>query len=75
VHCGADLATLHEARNNNLRLIDYFPCAEPSGPRCGEHRDYGTYTIVFQDGAVGGLEFDIDGKWVQVPASVDAVVS
>jgi isopenicillin N synthase-like dioxygenase len=56
-------------------LIDYFPSAAPKGPRCGEHIDYGTYTIVFQDRAVGGLEFDIDGKWVPVPVDVDAVVS
>ena len=73
---GADLEPLHKDMNNNLRLIDYFPCADPSGPRCGEHRDYGTYTIVFQDGAAGGLEFETTGgKWIQVPASVEAIVS
>lgn len=71
---GANLEPLHKNKNNNLRLIDYFPCANPSGPRCGEHRDYGTYTIVFQDGAVGGLEFEMKGKWVKIPASVEAVV-
>ena len=72
---GCDLAPLHASGNNNLRLIDYFPAAAPSGPRCGEHIDYGTYTIVFQDGTVGGLEFETGGDWVQVPANVDAVVS
>lgn len=72
---GADLAPMHAKRNNNLRLIDYFPAAQTSGPRCGEHRDYGTFTIVFQDGAVGGLEFDVNRKWIQVPPNVDAVVS
>ena len=74
---GSDLAPMHENENNNLRLIDYFSNAESKvlGPRCGEHRDYGTYTVVFQDGLVGGLEFDVDGKWIQVPANVDAVVS
>ncbi|KAF7964723.1 hypothetical protein HWV62_3665 [Athelia sp. TMB] len=71
---GADLTPLHKARNNNLRLIDYFPTAA-AGPRCGEHRDYGTFTIVFQDGAVGGLEFEVNGRWEAVPAQVDAVVS
>jgi len=71
---GADLTPLHKNHNNNLRLIDYFPAAG-AGPRCGEHRDYGTFTIVFQDGAVGGLEFEVDGRWVPVPAYVDAVVS
>lgn len=66
---------MHDNSNNNLRSIDYFPCVDPSGLRCSEYRDHGTYTIVFQDGAVGGLEFDVDGKWIQVPADVEAVVS
>jgi isopenicillin N synthase-like dioxygenase len=60
---GSDLAPMHKNGNNNLRLIDYFPNAEPTGPRCGEHRDYGTYTVVFQDGSVSGLEFDVEGCW------------
>lgn len=72
---GSDLAPMHGDGNNTLRLIDYFSREGHTGPRCGEHRDYGTYTIVFQDGSVGGLEFDVDGKWIQVPANVDAVVS
>lgn len=76
---GTDMAPLHRDANNNLRLIDYFQKAGTpagaNGPRCGEHRDYGTFTVVFQDGQVGGLEFDVDGKWIQVPAHVDAVVS
>ncbi|KAE8450665.1 hypothetical protein EG329_006010 [Mollisiaceae sp. DMI_Dod_QoI] len=70
-----DLSVLHSQQNNNLRLIDYFPASNPTGPRCGEHRDYGTYTVTFQDGSVGGLEFEIDGHWVPVPINVDAVVS
>jgi hypothetical protein len=72
---GSDLVPFHKNRNNNLRLIDYFQTEDVTGPRCGEHRDYGTFTVVFQDGAVGGLEFGIDGKWIPVPANVDAVVS
>lgn len=72
---GANMEVIHNGTNNHLRLIDYFPCPEPSGPRCGEHRDYNTYTIVFQDGDVGGLEFEVEGDWKSVPASVDAVIS
>lgn len=78
---GLDLAPMHAEANNNLRLIDYFQqeqdADEDKGPRCGSHRDYGTFTVVFQDRAVGGLEFDPDdnGSWIQVPAAVDAVVS
>ena len=77
---GVDLAPLHRTMNNNLRLIDYFaassaPEGDGPGPRCGEHRDYGTFTVVFQDGSVGGLEFEIDGKWIPVPGNIDAVAS
>ncbi|KAI8940371.1 hypothetical protein NX059_004064 [Plenodomus lindquistii] len=70
-----ELELIHNGTNNHLRLIDYFPCPEPSAPRCGEHRDYNTYTIVFQDGDVGGLEFEVEGVWKPVPANVDAVIS
>ncbi len=70
-----ELELTHNGTNNHLRLIDYFPCPEPSGPRCGEHRDYNTYTIIFQDGNVGGLEFEVDGIWRSVPADIDAVIS
>lgn len=72
---GSNLEDMHHGTNNNLRLIDYFPCPEPSGPRCGEHRDYNTYTVVFQDGDVGGLEFEHEGAWNPVPANADAVIS
>jgi hypothetical protein len=72
---GLELELTHNGTNNHLRLIDYFPCPEPSAPRCGEHRDYNTYTIVFQDGSIGGLEFEVEGIWKPVPASVDAVIS
>jgi hypothetical protein len=72
---GVELEPTHHGTNNHLRLIDYFPCPESSAPRCGEHRDYNTYTLVFQDGSVGGLEFEVDGGWKPVPASVDAVIS
>lgn len=71
---GNDLAPLHKVQDNYFRLIDYFPTTA-TGPRCGEHRDYGTFTVTFQDAAVGGLEFEVDERWVQVPAHVDAVVT
>lgn len=68
---GADLDSMHanRYRNINLRLIDYFSTSDPTGPRY-EHRDYETYTITFQDGIVGGLEFEINGQWVPVPTNV-----
>jgi hypothetical protein len=44
---GFDMASLHTQMNNNYRMIDYF--ARPtaiSAPRCGVHRDYGTFSIL-----------------------------
>jgi len=49
------------------RMVDYY--ARPSDsrpPRCGEHRDFGTLTLIFQDG-MGGLEVQVGDKWVPVP--------
>jgi len=51
-----DLNSVHHERNNNFRLIDYHSSASILRHGCGEHRDYGTATIIFQDGS-GGLEF------------------
>jgi hypothetical protein len=58
----------------SLRLIDCFPCPELSVPDVGT-LGFHTYTNVFQDGGVGGLEFEVGGAWRPVPASVDAVIS
>lgn len=43
--------------------------------RCGAHRNYGTFTLVFQDSA-GGLEYlsPSSNKWLPVPATVDAAL-
>jgi isopenicillin N synthase-like dioxygenase len=37
-----------------LRLL-YYPSNEGQASRCGEHTDYGTFTLLFQD-MIGGLE-------------------
>jgi len=49
------LAPLHTKLNVNFRLIDYTPVtASPdSQDGCGAHTDYGTFTIIFQDGTEG----------------------
>lgn len=70
---GCDVAPLHAAENVNYRLCDYRPTASTSSdaPRCGEHRDYGTFTILFQNGE-GGLEYlSPEGMWTSLPG--DAV--
>jgi isopenicillin N synthase-like dioxygenase len=73
---GRDLAPLHTNLNVNFRLIDYTPTtASPASQNgCGAHTDYGTFSIVFQDGTAG-LEMEApeaSGMWVPVPG--DATV-
>ena len=73
---GRDLAPLHANSNVNFRLIDYTPAtASPTSQNgCGAHTDYGTFSIIFQDGT-GGLEMeapDAPGTWIPVPG--DATV-
>ncbi|KAF8588991.1 hypothetical protein K439DRAFT_492610 [Ramaria rubella] len=74
---GFDIAALHTQRNNNYRMIDYF--ARPAAvdaPRCGVHRDYGTFSIVFQNGASTGLEYLQPNsiQWISVPKMDAAIV-
>ncbi|KAI0889958.1 Clavaminate synthase-like protein [Annulohypoxylon maeteangense] len=68
----ADLSPLHKSQNLNFRLCDYAPetAAPASENGCGAHRDYGTFSIIFQDGT-SGLEIEDaahPGSWVPVPA-------
>lgn len=65
---GDDLSAIHKEKKFNMRVIDYF--TRPQGGkarRCGEHRDFGSFTLVFQD-AVGGLEAKVANEWRQIPA-------
>lgn len=69
---GTDLFPLHRSRNINFRLCDYTPdtAAPQSENGCGAHRDYGTFSIIFQDGTAG-LEIEDasrPGEWLPVPA-------
>ena len=51
----------------NFRMVDYYPRAElASPPRCSEHRDFGTATLVFASDAPG-LEVEVDGAFMPVP--------
>lgn len=63
-----------------LRALDYPDLAgrtpAPAQLRAGAHTDYGTLTILRQDGAPGGLEV-LDPRtdtWTPVPATDDAFV-
>ena len=61
----------HQSHHYTLRLLHYPPLNEPPKPgqiRAGAHSDYGTLTLLFQDG-VGGLEVKTaTGEWVPAPA-------
>eukprot|EP01133_Synstelium_polycarpum_P003739 gene3739-4312_t len=77
---GVDLAPLHSQNNVNYRLCDYptrqtLATAEDGHPRCNEHRDYGTVTILFQNNE-SGLEYQTaSGQWIPVPANAGRLLS
>lgn len=60
----------HNAQNHTLRLLHYPPINQSpklGQIRAGEHSDYGSFTLLFQD-EVGGLEVcNTDGQWISAP--------
>lgn len=49
----------------NYRMVDYYARpASSTPPRCGAHRDFGSFTLVFTGGP--GLEVHTDGAWCPV---------
>lgn len=71
------LSDRHQSQNFTLRLLHYPPLTttpKPGQSRAGAHTDYGTLTLLFQDG-VGGLEVQTpEGNWVAAPAIPGAVL-
>ena len=69
--------TRHNQQNHTLRSLHYPPLQTPPKPgqvRAGEHSDYGSITLLFQDD-VGGLEVQTaSGEWIAAPAIPDTVV-
>ncbi|CAK0786079.1 hypothetical protein CVIRNUC_009292 [Coccomyxa viridis] len=64
------LDAIHKDSAFTLRLSSYFSrsaCGSPA-PRCGEHKDFGTFTVLFQDPEQPGLELFTNGAWRAVPA-------
>jgi len=57
---------LHNENNDALRLIKYQQGDSSTGNRCKEHSDYGTLTLLLNDG-IGGLEAYVDEQWKAVP--------
>ena len=67
----------HDRHDNTLRLLHYPPIEQtPSLQqlRAGEHSDYGSFTLLFQD-AVGGLEVrNALGEWIEAPFIPETVL-
>jgi isopenicillin N synthase-like dioxygenase len=60
----------HSEQQHTLRLLHYPPLEQSPKPeqvRAGEHSDYGSFTLLFQD-EVGGLEVcTTQGEWIAAP--------
>lgn len=71
------LVDRHSHREHTLRLLHYPPMPyelKPGQVRAGEHSDYGTLTLLFQD-EVGGLEVQTtSGEWISAPCIPDTVL-
>jgi isopenicillin N synthase-like dioxygenase len=67
----------HNQQNHTLRLLHYPPLQtspKPGQMRAGEHSDYGSLTLLFQD-QIEGLEVQKNsGEWIKVPAIPGTVV-
>ena len=67
------LCKLHSEDNDALRLLTYPPTPQNRGNRCKEHSDYGTLTLLLNDG-VSGLEAFVHDQWQPVPYVEGSVV-
>ncbi|KAM3091769.1 isopenicillin N synthase family dioxygenase [Phormidesmis sp. 146-12] len=66
----------HVNQESVLRLLHYPPmqALEPGQIRAGEHSDYGSVTLLFQD-QMGGLEVQTaDGDWISAPCIPDTLL-
>ncbi|WNZ25715.1 isopenicillin N synthase family oxygenase [Leptolyngbya sp. NK1-12] len=79
LHLPESFLVERHGQNFFLRLLHYPAWPHPGGTnqlRAGEHTDYGTITLLFQEhGATGGLEIrSFQGDWLPVPALDGAIV-
>ncbi|WP_138503999.1 isopenicillin N synthase family dioxygenase [Nostoc sp. PA-18-2419] len=69
--------TRHNRHNHTLRSLHYPPLQTPpklGQVRAGEHSDYGSITLLFQDD-IGGLEVQTTaGEWIEAAAIPDTVI-
>ncbi|KAL7532055.1 hypothetical protein ACHAXR_004405, partial [Thalassiosira sp. AJA248-18] len=65
---------LHDENNDAVRLLKYPPGNEHTANRCKEHSDYGTLTLLLNDG-VGGLEAFVNNEeWRPIPYVEGSIV-
>jgi len=52
----------------NFRMVDYYSHndQETEAPRCGEHRDFGTFTLIHTTGSGLEIQDPTSGKWMPV---------
>lgn len=50
----------------NYRMVDYYEDKLSVAPRCGEHRDFGSFTLIFS--TQPGLQVFADNEWQDLPA-------
>ncbi|BCL35640.1 oxidoreductase [Nostoc sp. MS1] len=71
------LTIRHNQHHHTLRLLHYPPVQtlpKQGQVRAGEHCDYGSITLLFQD-EVGGLEVQTkNGQWIAAPKIPDTVI-
>jgi isopenicillin N synthase-like dioxygenase len=67
----------HITQDHTLRLLHYPPITHSLSPnqiRAGEHSDYGSVTLLFQD-SLGGLEVKTaEGEWIAAPSIPNTVL-
>ena len=67
----------HDKQDNTLRLLHYPPiekALEQDQLRAGEHSDYGSFTLLFQD-TIGGLEVrNAHDEWIEAPFIPETVL-
>ncbi|KAH8430899.1 uncharacterized protein LDX57_008563 [Aspergillus melleus] len=78
VLAGTNLAASHRDGIVNFRLCDYHPdtAARDCANGCGAHTDYGTFSIIFQDGPQGlEVEDEVSGTWMPVLGDATIVLT
>ncbi|MCJ8280752.1 MAG: isopenicillin N synthase family oxygenase [Rivularia sp. ALOHA_DT_140] len=69
--------TNHNQNNHTLRILHYPALQQQPKPnqiRAGEHSDYGSITLLFQDDIVGLEIQTATGEWIGAPSIADSIL-